>query len=137
MQPTRTKMNMALMSAVGLLIGLGAVTAVKLAASDANVGQSALGVNKVNTSSVSEAVPHAHNVTASADTDGPISVVRDPTDLPPPIWRHGSRRLRVDLETVEVTARLADGATYHYWTFNQKVPGPFIRVRVGIGSRCA
>ncbi|MGA7115310.1 MAG: copper-containing nitrite reductase, partial [Pseudolabrys sp.] len=23
------------------------------------------------------------------------------------------------------------GATYRYWTFNQKVPGPFIRVRVG------
>jgi nitrite reductase (NO-forming) len=32
---------------------------------------------------------------------------------------------------VEVTGTLADGATYRYWTFNQKVPGPFIRVRVG------
>ena len=30
-----------------------------------------------------------------------------------------------------MTGNLADGATYRYWTFNQKVPGPFIRVRVG------
>src|SRR5262249_55009252 len=29
------------------------------------------------------------------------------------------------------TGNLSDGATYRYWTFNQKVPGPFIRVRVG------
>ena len=28
-------------------------------------------------------------------------------------------------------AQLADGATYGYWTFNGKVPGPFVRVRVG------
>jgi nitrite reductase (NO-forming) len=32
---------------------------------------------------------------------------------------------------MEVTGRLADGSTYHYWTFGGKVPGPFIRVRVG------
>jgi len=27
--------------------------------------------------------------------------------------------------------QLADGTTYRYWTFNGKVPGPFVRVRVG------
>ena len=32
---------------------------------------------------------------------------------------------------MEVTGALADGATYHYWTFNRKVPGPFVRARVG------
>jgi nitrite reductase (NO-forming) len=37
----------------------------------------------------------------------------------------------VTLETVEVQGRLADGIGYTYWTFNGKVPGPFIRVRVG------
>jgi nitrite reductase (NO-forming) len=26
---------------------------------------------------------------------------------------------------------LADGSTYEYWTFDGKVPGPFVRVRVG------
>jgi nitrite reductase (NO-forming) len=61
----------------------------------------------------------------------PSDIVRDPTDLPPPIGARGPRHIKVDLETVEVTGRLADGASYRYWTFNNKVPGPFVRVRVG------
>jgi nitrite reductase (NO-forming) len=76
-------------------------------------------------------VPQAHNPAKVVKTDGPVSIVRDPTDVPPPIGKRGPQRVRVDLEAVEVTGNLADGATYHYWTFNQKVPGPFIRVRVG------
>ena len=60
-----------------------------------------------------------------------IDIVRDPTDLPPPVGARGPRRVKVNLTTIEVTGRLADGATYRYWTFNGKVPGPFVRVRVG------
>ena len=75
--------------------------------------------------------PIAHTVHRTVKTDNPISIVRGATDLPPPIGARGPRRVKVDLETVEVTGQLADGATYRYWTFNQKVPGPFIRVRVG------
>ena len=63
--------------------------------------------------------------------EAPVNVVRDPTDLPAPLGARGPRRIQVDLETVEVTGELADGATYRYWTFNRKVPGPFIRVKVG------
>jgi nitrite reductase (NO-forming) len=59
------------------------------------------------------------------------NVVRDPTDLPGPIGVRGPKRIKVNLETVEVTGQLADGATFHYWTFNKKVPGPFVRVKVG------
>jgi nitrite reductase (NO-forming) len=73
----------------------------------------------------------AHKVSKIVKSDGPISIVRDPTELPAPIGSRGPKRVRVDLETIEVTGNLADGATYRYWTFNQKVPGPFIRVRVG------
>jgi nitrite reductase (NO-forming) len=76
-------------------------------------------------------VPHAHNVAKIVKSDGVASIVRDPTDLPPPVGKRGPQRVKVDLETVEVTGKLADGAIYRYWTFNQKVPGPFIRVRVG------
>src|SRR4029079_5641234 len=72
----------------------------------------------------------AHKVSKIVKSDGPISIVRDPTELPAPIGSRGPKRVRVDLETIEVTGNLADGATYRYWTFNQKVPGPFIRVRV-------
>lgn len=58
-------------------------------------------------------------------------VVHDPADLPGPIGQRGPQVVRVDLETVELTGKLDDGTTYVYWTFNRKVPGPFIRVRVG------
>lgn len=61
----------------------------------------------------------------------PASIVRDPRDLPPPLPKRGPQRLTVALEAIEREAPLADGATYGYWTFNGKVPGPFLRVRVG------
>jgi len=64
-------------------------------------------------------------------------ISRDPTDIPPPAMAHAPkmplapRKLRVDLEAVEVRGRLMDGSSYNYWTFNGKVPGPMIRVGVG------
>lgn len=58
-------------------------------------------------------------------------ISRDPADLPPPVGNRGPKTVRVDLYTQELKGRLADGATYTYWTFNGKVPGPMIRVRVG------
>lgn len=60
-----------------------------------------------------------------------VSIVRDPADLPAPIPPRSPKTVRVDLETVEVEGRLAEGTTYTYWTFGGKVPGPFIRARVG------
>lgn len=72
---------------------------------------------------------------ASADqaAAGPTaaSIVRDASDLPAPLENRGPQKVRVDLETVEVEGQLAKGVSYTYWTFNGKVPGPFIRVRVG------
>jgi nitrite reductase (NO-forming) len=58
-------------------------------------------------------------------------VSREPTDLPPPIGKRDPQAVRVDLLSAEVEGRLAEGTTFGYWTFNGKVPGPFIRVRVG------
>ena len=62
---------------------------------------------------------------------GAISVSRDPIELPPPITVRAPTTVRFDLETVEVTGRLDANMTYTYWTFNGKVPGPFLRARVG------
>lgn len=59
------------------------------------------------------------------------SVVRDPTDLPKPLNRSRPDNIRIELETTEIQAQLADGTTYTFWTFNNQVPGPFIRIRVG------
>jgi len=58
-------------------------------------------------------------------------ISREPNDLPPPIGKREPQTVRVDLLSVEVEGRLAEGTTFGYWTFNGKVPGPFIRVRVG------
>jgi nitrite reductase (NO-forming) len=58
-------------------------------------------------------------------------ISREATDLPPPISARAPQVVRVDLITVELEGRLAEGATFGYWTFNGKVPGPFLRVRVG------
>lgn len=65
---------------------------------------------------------------AAADA---VSIVRSPADVPPPVGDRGPMTLRVDMETVEVTGFLADGTTFNYFTFDGKVPGPMLRVRVG------
>ena len=67
----------------------------------------------------------APQVTVEAD------ISREPSDLPPPISKREPQTVRVDLLTAEVEGRLAEGTTFGYWTFNGKVPGPFLRVRVG------
>jgi nitrite reductase (NO-forming) len=50
-------------------------------------------------------------------------ISREPDDLPPPTARREPQSVRVDLLSVEVEGRLAEGTTFGYWTFNGKVPG--------------
>jgi nitrite reductase (NO-forming) len=66
-----------------------------------------------------------------AQTVVEADISREPTDLPPPIGKRDPQTVRIDLLSVEVEGRLAEGTTFGYWTFNGKVPGPFLRVRVG------
>jgi nitrite reductase (NO-forming) len=66
-----------------------------------------------------------------AETLAYADISRDPTDLPGPIGKRPPQTVRVDLVAVEQEGRLAEGTTFGYWTFNGKVPGPFLRVRVG------
>ncbi len=72
-------------------------------------------------------------VTATPTTQTVVEadISRLPTDLPPPIGKRDPKTVRLDLFTVEMEGRLAEGTTFGYWTFNGKVPGPFVRVRVG------
>jgi nitrite reductase (NO-forming) len=51
--------------------------------------------------------------------------------VPLPINRNYPTKVIVNLETKEVTRRLADGVEYNFWTFGGDVPGKFIRIRVG------
>ncbi|MTW13800.1 nitrite reductase, copper-containing [Pseudoduganella eburnea] len=58
-------------------------------------------------------------------------ISRNPMEVGTPVGKRGPQTVNVKLETTEVLGQLMDGTTYKYWTFNSKVPGPFIRVRVG------
>jgi nitrite reductase (NO-forming) len=64
------------------------------------------------------------------ETDVP-NVAFDPANVPPPITRTEPTTVQVTLTTHEVTAELADGTTYNFWTFDNTVPGPMIRAMVG------
>ncbi|KQZ44136.1 nitrite reductase [Duganella sp. Root1480D1] len=60
-----------------------------------------------------------------------VDISRNPTEVGAPVGKRGPQTVNVKLDTTEVLGQLMDGTTYKYWTFNSKVPGPFIRVRVG------
>ncbi len=52
-------------------------------------------------------------------------------DVPPPITRSAPDTVRAALNASIHDIALAPGVLYHAWTFNDHVPGPFIRARVG------
>lgn len=58
-------------------------------------------------------------------------IAHDPSQVGTPVGKRGPQKISVDLLTTEVEGRLGDSSTYRFWTFNNKVPGPFVRVRVG------
>jgi nitrite reductase (NO-forming) len=62
---------------------------------------------------------------------GVANVARDPADVPAPITRTESITVPITLTVKEVTAELAGGATYDFWTFDGTVPGPMLRVMEG------
>jgi nitrite reductase (NO-forming) len=58
------------------------------------------------------------------------NVARNPADVPPPITRTEPTTVKFTLTTKEITAPLANGVTYDFWTFDGTVPGP-LRVMEG------
>ena len=74
---------------------------------------------------------------AAADAPEPIPLadpnaepLRLPT-VPPPISRSTPELVKLDISVKEVTATMAEGVSYRYWTFDGTVPGPMLRVRQG------
>src|SRR5919106_5384935 len=58
-------------------------------------------------------------------------IARNPTDVPQTVVYAEDGVVEVSLTTTEVIAEMADGTTINYWTFDDGVPGPFIRVHQG------
>ena len=52
-------------------------------------------------------------------------------EVPPSITRKKPAVVEVHLDSQPVMADLANGVKYRFWTFNGRVPGPFIRARAG------
>jgi copper-containing nitrite reductase len=81
------------------------------------------------------ALTRSHNKQAESKAPAvkAADIVRDPSDLPPPIGERAPAVVHVTLTSKELVGALdpASGTTYRYWTFDGKVPGPFIRVRQG------
>lgn len=60
-----------------------------------------------------------------------VSIAMDPNAVPRPLGNRAPRLVKYAIETVELDGRLDDGATFTYWTFARKVPGPMLRVKEG------
>lgn len=58
-------------------------------------------------------------------------VSMDPNAVGEPVGQRGPKNITIDLETTEIMGRLGDNTHYRFWTFNNTVPGPMLRVRVG------
>lgn len=56
---------------------------------------------------------------------------KDPYAVGEPVGDRGPREITIDLETTEIAGRLEDNSHYKFWTFNDTVPGPMFRIRVG------
>ncbi|MFZ2313562.1 MAG: copper-containing nitrite reductase [Methylobacter sp.] len=108
------------------------------------LGSSTTGfANKSNNKTVVEkyAAAHSdetmqHSMPMSNDTAGSHKIDtdeigRNADDLPSPIKRTDEQVVVVDLYTDELVAEMMPGVAYQYWTYNGKVPGPFIRARAG------
>ena len=93
-------------------------------------------VGSIKVGNVAAAAPAAAGQAAAAPEVQVAPAVQGAKPLPTPaiaapITRRTPELVKVEIETKEVTAQLADGQTYTFWTFGGTVPGPMVRVRQG------
>ncbi|MHA2027914.1 MAG: multicopper oxidase domain-containing protein, partial [Candidatus Kariarchaeaceae archaeon] len=60
-----------------------------------------------------------------------VNVIKKPDEIPAPVGARAAMDVEITIVTKEVTAKLDDGTSFTFWTFNGTVPGPMIRVRIG------
>ena len=110
------------------LVGVGSATTIVFRASKTGTfeyvctipGHKAAGMfGKLVVGDVEEAVSTA------------VNVAKDPYEVGEPVGDRAPRHIDYDLLTTEVEGQLSDGSTYRYWTFDNTVPGPLLRIRQG------
>ncbi|MGY1457077.1 MULTISPECIES: copper-containing nitrite reductase [unclassified Luteimonas] len=60
-----------------------------------------------------------------------LDVAKNPAEVGTPVGDRAPQHVTYDLLTTEVEGRLSDGSSYRYWTFDNTVPGPLLRIRQG------
>ncbi len=78
-------------------------------------------------------LPSLYGCSRSKSLEGQESSISYAPDVPPPIDRSYAKRIRVEFYTNVhdiVLTSTQGSAIYPAWTFNGRVPGPFIRTRV-------
>ena len=61
--------------------------------------------------------------------DHVADIGRNPNDVPPPIDRKENELVKISMTVKEVISEVAPGIYVNYWTFNDRVPGPLLRVK--------
>ena len=74
---------------------------------------------------------HMHKPVEPSKYNRVNDISKSATDLPPPIQRTSASTVEINLVATEVISEIAPITSFHYWTFDNTVPGPFLRVRVG------
>ncbi len=119
-----------IIAAIGIILGVYGLYR-------ANATQQTLTATSATVEAVAARADTAVNRVGVAATLGPTrptdapNVALDPASVPPPITRTEPTTVQITLTTRELTAELADGATYDFWTFDSTVPGPMLRVMEG------
>lgn len=66
-----------------------------------------------------------------AEGNPEVAEITGAPKVPAPVGKRSPKKLIVNLVTSEKEGIIADSIPYTFWTFNNTVPGSFIRVRVG------
>lgn len=74
---------------------------------------------------------NSKNINIEAKGNPEAAILTAAPNVPPPVGDRAAKKLVVNLEATEIEGILADSTSYKFWTFNNSVPGSFIRIRVG------
>ncbi len=90
-----------------------------------------LGACKENNMKNAGDTPATQAVEIKATGAPEVQPMVNPPSVPKPVGDREAKKIVVHMEATEIEGELADGVTYKFWTFNNTVPGTFVRVRVG------
>jgi len=74
---------------------------------------------------------HIHKKVDPTKYEHVANISKQANDLPSALNRNTASIVNIKLVAKEVVSDIAAATSFHYWTFDNTVPGPFLRVRVG------